>query len=56
MKKDRLPMQPDQRGKEPQVFYIDGRKVSIKYSDQQNPTAVQNIKDTLISSGSIKRT
>ena len=54
MKKDRLPMQPDQRGKESQVFYIDGRKV--KYSDQQNPTAVQNIKDTLISSGSIKRT
>ena len=37
------------------VLYIDGCKVSVKYSDQENPAAVQNIKDTLISSGSIKR-
>lgn len=55
MKKDKLPIQPDQGGKEPQVLYIDGCKVSVKYSDQENPAAVQNIKDTLISSGSIKR-
>lgn len=55
MKKDKLPIQPDQGGKESQVLYIDGCKVSVKYSDQENPAAVQNIKDTLISSGSIKR-
>lgn len=53
--KDKLPMQPDQGGKESQVLYIDGCKVSVKYSDQENPAVVQNIKDTLISSGSIKR-
>lgn len=55
MKKDGLPMQPNQGGKESQVLYIDRCKVSVKYSDQKNPVAVQNIKDTLISSGSIKR-
>lgn len=55
MKKDKLLMQPDQSSKETQVLYIDGCKVSVKYSDQKNPAAVQNIKDTLISSGSIKR-
>ena len=54
MKKDKLLMQPDQSSKETQVLYIDGCKESVKYSDQKNPAAVQNIKDTLISSGSIK--
>lgn len=55
MKKDKLPVHPGQSGQESQVLYIDGCKVSVKYSDQKNPAAVQNIKDILISSGSIKR-
>ena len=55
MKKDKLPVHPGQSGQESQVLYIDGCKVSVKYSDQKNPAAVQNIKDILMSSGSIKR-
>lgn len=45
----------EQKSEQLQVMYIDGCKITIKYSDQQNPTAVKNIKDALISGVSAKK-
>lgn len=45
----------EQKSEQLQVIYIDGCKITVKYSDQQNPTAVKNIKDALISSVSVKK-
>ena len=38
-------VQPTER---PQVFYVDGCKVTVRYSAEKNPSAVKRIKDTLI--------
>ncbi len=45
-------VQPTER---PQVFYVDGCKVTVRYSDEKNPAAVKNIKDTLISRGTTRK-
>ena len=38
-----------------QVFYVDGCKITVRYSGEKNPAAVKNIKDTLISSGTMRK-
>ena len=38
-----------------QVLFVDGHKVTIRYSEQDNPAALRVIKDTLISSISCKK-
>ena len=39
-----------QSTEQPQVVYIDGCKVTFKYSGQENPPALQAIRDVLINS------
>jgi hypothetical protein len=41
---------------QPQIVYIDGCKVTIKYSRQENPPALQAIRDVLINSISPEET
>lgn len=48
------PVETDRDDK--QVLYIDGCKVTIRYSDQENPLAVRQIRNALISSISTKKT
>lgn len=38
-----------------QVFYIDGCKVTVRYSGRSNPAAIKNIKNTLLSSNAEKK-
>lgn len=38
-----------------QVLFVDGHKVTVKYSGQDNPAALRAIRDTLISSISCKK-
>ena len=45
----------EQKTEQRQVVYIDGCKITVKYSDQKNPKAVKNIKDALISGVSVKK-
>ena len=39
-----------QPAEQPQVIYIDGCRVTLKYSRQENPPALQAIRDVLINS------
>jgi hypothetical protein len=50
-----LSTRADQPAERPQVFYVDGCKVTVRYSGEKNPAAVKNIKDTLIASGTIRK-
>ena len=50
-----LSQRTDQTAEQPKVLYIDGCKVTVRYSSQKNPSAVKNIKDTLISGGTTKK-
>ena len=45
----------NQTAPQPRVFYIDGHKVTVKYSEQDNPAALRVIRDTLINSISRKK-
>ena len=45
-----------QPAEQPQVIYIDGCMVTIKYSRQENPPALQAIRDVLINSISPEET
>lgn len=31
-----------------QVFFVDGCKVTVRYSEQKNPSAIRNIRGTLL--------
>lgn len=44
-----------QTAEQPQTLYIDGCKVTVKYSGRKNPSAIKNIKDTLISGGTVRK-
>lgn len=55
MKKRSIPKGAAHVGKQFQVLYVDGCKVSVKYSGHKNPPVVKKIKDTLIAGGSIKK-
>lgn len=50
-----LSQRTNQTAEQPKVFYIDGCKVTVRYSGKKNPSAVKNIKDTLISGGTTKK-
>ena len=38
-----------------QLFFVDGHKITVRYSEQDNPTALRLIRDTLINSISCKK-
>lgn len=38
-----------------QVFYVDGCKVTIRYSEQKNPSAIKNIKGALLAGITLKK-
>ena len=50
-----LSTRADQPAEQPQVLYVDGCKITVRYSGEKNPAAAKNIKDTLISSGTIRK-
>jgi len=45
---------PD-KGPQAQVLFVDGRKVTVRYSGDKNPPALQAIKDVLINSVSTQK-
>ena len=51
MERDSLSATANQSVERSTVIYVDGCKVTVRYSGEKNPAAVKNIKDTLISSG-----
>lgn len=55
MERDNFSKKATQSAEQPNVLYIDGCKVTVRYSGQKNPSAVKHIKDTLISSGATKK-
>lgn len=55
MKKRSIPQKTSYGGKQAQVLYVDGCKISVKYRDKDNPPVVKKIKDTLIAGGSTKK-
>lgn len=40
---------PPSGGQHSETFFVDGHKVTVRYSSQENPVAVRAIKDVLIS-------
>ena len=45
---------PD-KGPQAQVLFVDGHKVTVRYSGDKNPPALQAIKDVLINSVSTQK-
>lgn len=43
-----LQMMPKQEAGQAQTIYVDGCKVTVRYSGQKNPNAVRGIKDILL--------
>ena len=43
------------QGPSSQTLFVDGCKITIAYSEQNNPTALHAIRDTLISNISAKK-
>lgn len=43
-----------QRPQQPQTTYVDGCKVTVRYAGKENPAAVREIKDILLSNVSKK--
>ena len=43
-----LQMMPKQEAEQAQTIYVDGCKVTVRYSGQNNPNAVRGIKDILL--------
>ena len=43
-----------QRPQQPQTIYVDGCKVTVRYAGKENPAAVREIKDILLSNVSKK--
>ena len=55
MERDNISAKADQSVEWPAVIYVDGCKVTVRYSGEKNPAAVKNIKDTLISNGTTRK-
>lgn len=53
-KKIHLPREAQPRT-EVEVLFIDGCKVTVRYSGQKNPAAVKVIKETLLVSGTTRK-
>ena len=56
MERDNISAKVNQSAERPTVIYVDGCKVTIKYSKQENPSALRAIRDGLINSISPKET
>lgn len=55
MSKAVFPPVSTESGPQAQEIYVDGHKVTIQYSKQPNPAAVQAIRNTLINSISTRK-
>ena len=55
MDKKTLPTQGQQGAEEPQVLIIGGCKVTVSFSEQDNPSAAKTIKDALLTGGATTR-
>lgn len=55
MDKRSPPVSERRDGTCPQVFYIDGCKVTVRYSSKENPSAVKSIKGALLSCSTIPK-
>ncbi len=42
------PPELDKDGPPAQVLFVDGHKVTVRYSREKNPSAIRTIKETLI--------
>lgn len=43
------------RSEQGQVFFVDGCKVTVRYSEHKNPAAIKNIKGALLAGISSKK-
>ena len=50
MEKKIMPEQEQRGAERPQVLFVDGCKVTVKYSEQKNPPVARTIKDALLAS------
>ena len=55
MMKGNPPMRHGCDNTQVQVLFVDGYKVTIRYSTQKNPSAVKAIKDTLLAGAGVKQ-
>lgn len=53
-KRNMIPIAVSDR-EQAQVLFVDGHKITVRYSEQDNPTALRLIRDTLINSISCKK-
>ena len=49
MDKNTQPVKTGQTDDQPQVLYVDGCKVTVRYSGQKNPRRISEIKSLLLS-------
>ena len=49
-----LPCAPVHEAEQTQTIYVDGCKVTVRYAGKENPAAVREIKDILLSNVSKK--
>ena len=55
MERDNFSRKATQSAEQPNVLYIGGCKVTVRYSGQKNPSAVKRIKDTLIAGATARK-
>ncbi len=49
------PPEQDKDGQPGQVFFVDGHKVTVRYSREKNPSAIRVIKETLLANAGAKK-
>jgi len=55
MEKNIQPANPARENEQANVLYIDGCKISVRYSGEKNPALIRNIKNVLISGSPAKK-
>lgn len=49
------PPEQGENGQPAQVFFVDGHKVTVRYSREKNPSAIRAIKETLLANVGAKK-
>lgn len=49
------PPEQGEDGQSAQVFFVDGHKVTVRYSREKNPSAIRAIKETLLANVGTKK-
>jgi len=49
------PPEQGEDGQSAQVFFVDGHKVTVRYSREKNPSAIKAIKETLLANVGVKK-